>query len=59
MFGVKGFFFYLCSIARLVHMWAAGVLLYEKDVFERLLLCITNLANSLSSRQADDNEASA
>ena len=29
---------YLCSIARLAHLWAAGGLIYEKDVFERLSL---------------------
>ena len=29
---------YLCIIARLVHLWAAGGLIYKKDVFERLSL---------------------
>ena len=38
--------FYLCGIARLARLWAAGGLIYEKDVFERLSLCIKNLANS-------------
>ena len=37
---------YLCTIAWLVHSWAAGGLIYEKDVFERLSLWTMNLANS-------------
>ena len=42
----------LCSIARLAHLWAAGGLIYEKDVFERLSLWIVNLASSyLYNRQ--------
>ncbi len=36
----------------------AGGLIYEKDVFGRLSLCITNLANPFNSQQADDNETS-
>ena len=43
---------YLCTIAWLAQSWAAGGLIYEKDVFGRLSLCITNFANSQShSRQ--------
>ena len=32
------FSYYFCSIAQLVQRWAAGGLIYEKDVFERLSL---------------------
>ncbi len=28
-------------------MWAAGGLMYEKDVFERLSLWVVNFANSI------------
>ena len=43
---------YLCGIARLAHLWAAGGLIYEKDVFERLSLWFVNFANSnLYNRQ--------
>ena len=40
------------------HSWAAGGLIYEKDVFERLSLWNTNLASSEIPQQADDNETS-
>ena len=36
----------------------AGGLIYEKDVFERLSLCITNFANSSIPQQTDGNETS-
>ena len=39
---------------KLAHSWAAGSLIYKKDVFERLSLCTTNLANS-KPQQTDDN----
>lgn len=32
------FLVYLCTIAQLAHLWAAGELIYKKDVFERLSL---------------------
>ena len=37
---------YLCPIVQLAQQWAAGGLSDKKDVFERLSLCSTNLANS-------------
>ena len=43
-------FFALFSVSlqhrQLVHSWAAGGLIYEKDVFERLSLWVVNFANS-------------
>ena len=46
---------YICNIAcELLVGWRA-VLHIEKDVFERLSLCIKNLANSAKPQQTDDN----
>ena len=39
--------------------WAAGGHVYEKDVFERLLLCITNLANPYTHSRQMATETSA
>ena len=51
--------FFLSLQRRLAaHSWAAGGLIYEKDVFGRLSLWVVNLRVQISTT-ADDNEASA